>query len=234
VDWIFPLVVVIIVISAARKIKRAIAEEAERANRYAEQMKQRRAGHEGAYVAGPVPERPPAGTLQDLLRTLAEQAQAQPEKEAVPPPAEAAAETAVEEEREGPKLDLLQEYREAARVSSPIVRAPEPVEAAAPEPVQVHLHKKKAKRMAEVPAEAADVQGEEPLSTADALAMIAAASPGVVPAAAIGVAAAQPSAQARAFFERLDTMPVWRRAMVMHEVFGPPVSARPADAERWF
>ena len=141
---IFIIIIVVAVIGS--KIKKAINDEAERANKMAEEMKHRRIGQEGG-VGGPSPEpyigpAIPGGkqnSLQDLLKTLAQQAQVQvrvKEVVAKPPPLPAKAEEA-EYSGEGPRnVDLTGEYRrsfeearpkEVARSdSSTIAKTPKP------------------------------------------------------------------------------------------------------------
>jgi hypothetical protein len=114
-------IIIIVVAVVGSKIKKAINDEAERANKMAEEMKHRRIGQEGG-VGGPSPEPHigpaiPGGkqnSLQDLLKTLAQQAQVQvrvKEVVAKPPPLSAKAEEA-EYSGEGPRnVDLATDYR---------------------------------------------------------------------------------------------------------------------------
>lgn len=118
---IFIIIIVVAVIGS--KIKKAMNEEAERANKMAEEMKHRRIGQEGG-VGGPSPEpyigpAVPSGkqnSLQDLLKTLAQQAQVQVRvKEVVVEPKPLPAKTEEPEySGEGPRnVDLTHEYRQS-------------------------------------------------------------------------------------------------------------------------
>jgi len=208
VEGLVVFFVIIAIISIGKKIKKAMDEEAARANRYAEEMKRRRAGGAGEENAriGPAEPGVRKGSLQDLLSTLAAQA-AQMQQPADEPASfrQPAAQAAVEEEEgEGPRnLVLTGNLHETA-----------------PSPPAAERHPQPQRRRRRAPKKTAASEASQ--GAAAALSMrppATGASP--VPAAP----------DASAFFSRLETLPPWQRAMVLIEVLGPPRAIKLHDGE---
>ncbi|MBN1808408.1 MAG: hypothetical protein JW909_05030 [Planctomycetes bacterium] len=208
------IVFIVVVIIIGTKVKKAIKEEAAKANRFAEEMKRKRAGGEDgtAYTPASKAGRPAQGgaapgSLQGLLEALAAQVAPPPVKQPPPlPPREIQArEAAANTDSDVLSGGLSRDYddeKAAWRKATAL-----PVEAAA---VPRRKQKKRA-RPAVMPAAAA---------MAPAAMDVRSVSPAQVRFAGGGE-----------FLKRLEDRPPWQAAFVLHEVLGKPRAMKAPEEE---